>query len=523
MTLAGLPARFGGAGALARHYRFGVIPVGSRAGGMVPCNTGGDATTHVVEDAAWVDVTFATSLSLSEGNVSVNIEDQSIIFRDATSGAELARIQYDETLQGLTASELMAKVAYRGEWALGGIWGSPAVITSGGGPSKMIKVQSGASFLMYVNGSAKLVNRYHFTSWSSESTTVIDAPDAFDFIELSDKRFLLLYVEATTDNLMLKIRSSAGVWGTSVIVDSAVNYGKVSICQLSTGQVLAIYTRAGGTTLYYRLYDPAAGTWTTEVSTGLTTADSPNLAITAAGTLWLAYLSSGTLYARTITSVTSSAISFGTATSINTSSGPGFLLALPDSRVAIFYAGSSTTITWKVYNGTWGSASTIVTGTPFQYVVPTACMKADGKILVAVVDGVSAQMKSIFDDSANSLIPYEDSFAFAGSGVVETGSNSNGTYIKFGDGTLICHGSITTAALTSVNDSNIGTYGWSFCYIGNTTTFPAAFIAPPVVVGNVETGISNAQSITTTQFNFVAYAHSSLARSAYYMAIGRWK
>ena len=69
-------------------------------------------------------------------------------------------------------------------------------------------------------------------------------------------------------------------------------------------------------------------------------------------------------------------------------------------------------------------------------------------------------------------------YARIGTGIIERGSNSNGSYIKFGDGTLICYG-------TSGNILVDTAYGAGF-FSGNAyfqATFPCAFISNPKFYG----------------------------------------
>jgi hypothetical protein len=100
----------------------------------------------------------------------------------------------------------------------------------------------------------------------------------------------------------------------------------------------------------------------------------------------------------------------------------------------------------------------------------------------------------------------------------ESGSNANGNYIKFNDGTLICRGGITTAS----NESEKEIY------------FPVSFINDSftVIVTNI---YSNSKKVIWSIANFnkeyfkvfpMAYDTNAVptsASSANYIAIGRWK
>ncbi|WP_051361310.1 hypothetical protein [Desulfuromonas sp. TF] len=58
--------------------------------------------------------------------------------------------------------------------------------------------------------------------------------------------------------------------------------------------------------------------------------------------------------------------------------------------------------------------------------------------------------------------------------IIERGSNANGEYIKFADGTQIC--TKTGGAVQFVNSSNLN-FPW---------TYPASFVSMPFVVGNIK-------------------------------------
>ncbi|WP_417511455.1 hypothetical protein [Methylophaga sp.] len=103
--------------------------------------------------------------------------------------------------------------------------------------------------------------------------------------------------------------------------------------------------------------------------------------------------------------------------------------------------------------------------------------------------------------------------------IIERGTNANGDYIRFADGTQVCWYQVATTNSVAANDSEAGSW-----------TFPAEFIAIPVVspkaggalgsrlINLVETGA------TTSTANWVAQnlSASSQSYSARYVAHGRW-
>jgi len=104
--------------------------------------------------------------------------------------------------------------------------------------------------------------------------------------------------------------------------------------------------------------------------------------------------------------------------------------------------------------------------------------------------------------------------------IVETGSNTNGRYVKFGDGTMICYhifGSITTS-------NTIG----SGYYSSNTTwTFPTTFVTTPPRIfalgSNLTIASGGSNSISSGVFNLFSLDSASRVGGAQVFAIGRWK
>ena len=110
--------------------------------------------------------------------------------------------------------------------------------------------------------------------------------------------------------------------------------------------------------------------------------------------------------------------------------------------------------------------------------------------------------------------------------VIERGSNANGEYVKFSDGTMIC------SILKTVTDQAINsTYG--SLYTGTRTwTFPAVFVDSPVVTASsakwgtgaawaITDGVSSVESATLRFFDVVSRSTgTNFIYSA--SAIGRW-
>ena len=114
-------------------------------------------------------------------------------------------------------------------------------------------------------------------------------------------------------------------------------------------------------------------------------------------------------------------------------------------------------------------------------------------------------------------------------GIVSSGSNVNGSWIKFADGTLICtvqHGVICN----QLRGNRWGTTsGDGYVPIDSTWVFPMAFIAAPRCHGSPSGvydhggGQCHLSNPTTTQAVIRAWCVSSGTMLCDYFAIGRWK
>lgn len=109
-----------------------------------------------------------------------------------------------------------------------------------------------------------------------------------------------------------------------------------------------------------------------------------------------------------------------------------------------------------------------------------------------------------------------------GSAIIERGSNANGEYVKFADGTMWCM--IETLRTIDIIYQNV-------LYRSETVsfTFPCTFMAVPIISvmcsensGNTWCAVGN---VTVSSMWFRAYAESSknAACTVYIFAIGRWK
>lgn len=109
--------------------------------------------------------------------------------------------------------------------------------------------------------------------------------------------------------------------------------------------------------------------------------------------------------------------------------------------------------------------------------------------------------------------------------IVESGSNANGSYTRFADGTQICYHTMT--ATVAIDTALMG----GFRSDAQTWTYPMPFSVAPTGLSGELVAVTDGFGVNmtaggTTQNNFVWVAitsQASAARSARLMAIGRWR
>ncbi len=123
---------------------------------------------------------------------------------------------------------------------------------------------------------------------------------------------------------------------------------------------------------------------------------------------------------------------------------------------------------------------------------------------------------------------YYDASTISGSvgSVIERGTNANGNYTKFADGTLICWGTPLVIA-NQLGNGNVGTYGWSYYYENNSVLFPAVFTSAPSVQVTPQGAFLSAlvTSASATAFVVAPITTALITAGApiMYVATGRWR
>lgn len=114
--------------------------------------------------------------------------------------------------------------------------------------------------------------------------------------------------------------------------------------------------------------------------------------------------------------------------------------------------------------------------------------------------------------------------------IIENGSNENGDWIKYADGTMICMNTYTT----TVDVNNLtGSIYWGAIRAPQTGVFPQTFTSDPIVTINIDNAYlsgwsRNRQSDLRTSVANAIYPYSGISREdvnvvVSYIAIGKWK
>ena len=208
------------------------------------------------------------------------------------------------------------------------------------------------------------------------------------------------------------------------------------------------------------------------------------------------------------------------ATNLNTLLTPGKYYFLAASRPTNLPSDYQTDTSGTVIVSMWG------VGTAVMQEVQSAKLGGDLTTPMMAVwrrpaaAGMNEKWGRVYSQTSI-LGPVSQASGVPTGGLIERGSNGNGEYVKFADGTMICTHSISGITATAAAGSLFrGTSA-------TTWTFPATFSGPlvPVVSVAIEDGGAWAAfDLTTTALcNFRAMNYASMgARNARLLAVNRW-
>jgi hypothetical protein len=82
-------------------------------------------------------------------------------------------------------------------------------------------------------------------------------------------------------------------------------------------------------------------------------------------------------------------------------------------------------------------------------------------------------VNTITDEPGTGAVEFPLMPTVNGNAIIERGSNANGEYVKYADGTMICTSEAAAVSVNSISNASSGT-------LLSTVTFPATFAAAPV-------------------------------------------
>lgn len=134
------------------------------------------------------------------------------------------------------------------------------------------------------------------------------------------------------------------------------------------------------------------------------------------------------------------------------------------------------------------------------------------EILIGYRNGSNNYNLEIDNNGINFSVPNDEDVTINGVPIIESGSNANGYYTKFADGTLICYGNKTISNYAM-------TINYPAIFIDTNYSLVTQFVRDESL-GN----FSNSQGLNTmTTTNCVCYSAYSETATVLWIAIGRWK
>lgn len=154
-------------------------------------------------------------------------------------------------------------------------------------------------------------------------------------------------------------------------------------------------------------------------------------------------------------------------------------------------------------------------------VTQTATDATAGRLLKVGDYGLGAAAGTVIFGRANLLGTVSQSAGVPTGAVVERGSNANGDYVRFADGTQIC----SRLALSAANVST--GLGSLYRSADVAWTYPMAFAAAPVVQGDVDEAdcwlvTSGAPGASSVNLRAIAAVSKGSAQNLRVSAVGRW-
>lgn len=464
--------------------------------------------------------------------------------------------------KNMVGDSMKTFVDYKGDWVSSGAWSSPIIIFDGDGSKDYNNYYPTISNLN--DGQALLLHK-HRSLTSSVSTVfevVISATGElsdeveltdlggyfYETVELTNGRIFVVYEDAYT-SVYYSIRDTNGVWSTPVMLS---DYATDPICATyEDDTIVVLYHGNLNRALYEKVIYPD-GTISTAVSLfGEEYKDTAVVTRLSDDTLLVLHIGDDEYSGNVYESIRNKNTGYSTSVTVYEYLDPSEpeLICLPDDSVKLFYSdmlyypattGNSIVSLSRSSEGLWGTIGTMIEEyyqDGYEAWGPRVCMLGDGKIAMAIsrADMITSapsyiQRTMFMTYSSYWDVPKGNYRSLVGAGIIESGKNDNGYYIKYSDGTLICYHKWDESRVFVPATSG----GYTISYATWTWTFPCEFTAVPqcyasgdvnwgpgieshnifdkdsLTAATVEVDISNNAGVTATDLTCV-------------MAIGRWK
>lgn len=366
----------------------------------------------------------------------------------------------------------------------------------------LIETSSGTKRIAYLKANSYLYEKiWNGTSWGTETLVNGSASGKPYYIELSTGELRISYYNIGNTSLVERTWGGSS-WGSASPV---VLYGTGQFYLLGGDGVLRIFYVVS-TFLYTKTWNGSS--WDNEVLLNNFATNYPAGLITNDGSIRLAYTKSDTfLYEKVWNGV-----SWNESLVTNAYSGyPSYIQdCLGVIRILYQKVVGGNYLVEKIWNGTsWGAEISVRAATSYN---PSCYQFKNGDLSVVYT------VASILYCEQITLQRYAK--IGTGAGIIESGSNASGSYIKYSDGTMECRGRVTLPS----------TYSGSRHAVG----FPASFMA-----GGTSSSITIIATLSHAQGSggYATIEDASIGSTAFiaacwsppessnlmYVAIGRWK
>lgn len=457
-TILTLPARQAGAGTLPIHYRFGVVAFGTRRSGTVVHLAG------VVEDPAWIDKTFASKIQVDgnnywdqdTGEMRVGSADKYIHVRPAEGRFDIHSVDLELTNAELITNIKGVELSHEGNSHVWRNVSDKKMLTSISAIGHGGIVLAGKRFEVAFQAPARM------EAWTAPTAAV-----TMSMIQLEGV-FRVAYRRSTDGALVEQTTADFITYSSQVVIDPDSS-SDPCYARLRDGRLLIVYRLTSGNQLTYRMM--AAGVWGSAIAIETPGYD-PTIVTTVAGETRMVYRGVIAIKERVWDGA-----GWGAPSTIEAVNGIGpSIIEYPNGTLRLSYVISQTVRERLFINGQWGAAvqefpavsrlSYLVTNEYelyMYYLIPTTQRLARRKfgdagwsseelffdVSCSEVKGLQVNTGDIIVGHIRStgsglFVSHIQTSARPGAGIIESGQNSNGSYVKFSDGTLVQSGFITS-------------------------------------------------------------------------------